>query len=307
MVGDVVNDVVVRPLVPVSVGSDTRSSITDSPGGQGANQAAWLGALGVPCRFASRVGVSDAQLHRVALEQFGVDTRLTVDDERPTGAIVVLSQPNGERTMFTDPGASSHLQAADLPPTLLEGACLVHLSAYSLFTAGSRQPVLDLCRAASGTGLPLSVDPASVSCLQDVGSSAFFDWTAGFTFFFPNLAEARLLVGEGDPPRLAQRLLERYPVVALKLGADGAVVASRDEGSVSIPAWAATVLDTTGAGDAFCAGFIGAWVEGAGLRAAGVAGVEAAALCVAAAGGRPARAQVGSPPVRSKVHETHLP
>ena len=221
VVGDVINDVVVRPKGPVEVGTDTPSQIERSPGGSGANQAAWMAALNVEVRFAGRAGAADSADHREALERAGVETRLTDDEDLPTGTIVVLVSPDGERSMFTDRGADRALGAADLPAELLEGCRLLHVSAYPLFEPGSRDAVLQLCASAIAAGITVSIDPASAAGLRAVGRRAFLEWTSGAQLVFPNLDEGRLLTGLDDPDAIADALSARYPVVALKLGPAG--------------------------------------------------------------------------------------
>jgi sugar/nucleoside kinase (ribokinase family) len=94
--------------------------------------------------------------------------------------------------------------------------------------------------------------------------------------------------GPADPATMAAELARHYGAVALKLGPDGAVLATADTLPVHFPARAIPVRDTTGAGDAFCAGFLAAWLTGAAPLAATSAGIDAAALAVSALGGRPA-------------------
>ena len=201
VVGDVINDVVVRPRGSVEVGTDTPSDIERSPGGSGANQAAWMAALNVEVRFAGRAGAADSADHREALERAGVEPRLTDDEDLPTGTIVVLVSPDGERSMFTDRGANRALGAADLPAELLEGCRLLHVSAYPLFEPGSRDAVLQLCASAIAAGITVSIDPASAAGLRAVGRRAFLEWTSGAQLVFPNLDEGRLLTGLDDPDR----------------------------------------------------------------------------------------------------------
>ena len=107
--------------------------------------------------------------HREALERAGVEPRLTDDEDLPTGTIVVLVSPDGERSMFTDRGANRALGAADLPAELLEGCRLLHVSAYPLFEPGSRDAVLQLCASAIAAGITVSIDPASAAGLRAVG------------------------------------------------------------------------------------------------------------------------------------------
>ena len=284
IVGDVINDLIVRPKTPVQVGTDTPSEITRSPGGSGANQAAWLACLQTPVRFAGRVGAADASYHRDALERLGVATHLVEDASLPTGTIVVLVAADGERSMFTDRGASLNLQAADLPVELLEGAALLHVSGYQLFAHSTRTAVAPLWAAARTAGMQISVDPASVGNLREVGRDAFFEWTSGAELVFPNIDEARFLAKASDREEVVAALLGRYPVVALKLGAAGALVATAAGRRVSVSPEPAEVRDSTGAGDAFCAGFLSRWVLGAGLEECAATAVDAAARAVGIVG-----------------------
>lgn len=262
VVGDVIDDVVVRPLEPVAPATDTRSAIVPRPGGSGANTAAWLGALGAPVRFAGRVGAADAGRHTAALTAHGVDARLAGDADAPTGSIVVLAH---DRTMFTDRGANARLCAADLADALLDGVVWIHVSGYALFEPGPRAAVLGLVERAA---LPWSVDPASASWLRE---SDFLTWTAGAALCLANEDEAAVL-GDG--------LTAAYPEVVVKRGAAGATIL----GGASVPAAPADVVDLTGAGDAFAAGFLAAQLRGADRLALATA---TAARAVAVTGGRP--------------------
>jgi sugar/nucleoside kinase (ribokinase family) len=286
VVGDVVNDIVVRPRAPVSADSDTLSEISDSPGGSGANQAAGLGALGARVRFAGRVGAADLAAHTTVLKAAGVDARLSADPDASTGRIVVLAR-DGRRDMFTDRGANLNLVPADLPDGLLDGAGLLHVSGYALFHPGVGAAVGDLMRRARVRGVDTSVDPCSAAFLRDSGPEAFRSWARGGQLIFPNLAEGRVLTGERAPDDVADALLADHPVVALKLGAKGALIASRDGTRLRFPSASAQVLDTTGAGDAFCAGFLTAWASGRPLDDCARAAIAAAAQAVATVGARP--------------------
>jgi sugar/nucleoside kinase (ribokinase family) len=287
IVGDVMNDVVVRPHGPMAVGTDTPSEVVHSPGGSGSNQAAWLASLGGRVRFAGRVGAIDAGLHREALEALGVEVRLAVDHERATGSVVALVGPDGERSMFTDRGANLALDSEDLPLDLLEGAALLHVSGYLLFAAPSRAAVSVLWAAAAGAGLARSVDPASTAGLREIGSECFFSSTEGAELLFPNLDEGRLLAGAHEPEEIMSRLTSRYPVVALKLGRAGALVGSSAGELIQVEAPQVEVADSTGSGDAFCAGFLAAWLAGAGLEESSHRAVAASSLSVNQLGARP--------------------
>ncbi|MGZ4270734.1 MAG: carbohydrate kinase family protein [Solirubrobacteraceae bacterium] len=266
VVGDVMDDIVVRPLEAVTAGSDTRSAISPRPGGSGANTAAWLGALGVPVRFAGRAGAADVARHAVALAACGVDARVAADAQTPTGALVVLAH---DRTMFTARGANVRLEAADLPDALLDGVEHVHVSGYALFEPGPRAAVLGLVARA---GLGWSVDPASAAFLREAD---FLAWTAGAALCLPNEDEAAVL-GDG--------LAAAYPEVAIKRGARGATLLGASAPPRDVPAVPVEVVDLTGAGDAFAAGFLAARRAGEDPLALAT---ETAARALAITGGRP--------------------
>lgn len=287
VLGDVINDLIVRPLSPMAVGTDTPSEIDRSPGGSGANQAAWLASAGARVRFVGRAGCSDVAYHRDMLEQLGVEALIASDDEVATGTIVVLVAADGERSMFTDRGANAALSASDLQPCLLDGAGLLHVSGYQFFAASTCQTVSQLWSAALRAGVVTSVDPASAAGLRQVGAGPFLEWTAGARFIFPNFDEGRLLTGRDEPEAIVAALLASYPVVALKLGAAGALVASNQGLEIRVDAMPAHVVDSTGAGDAFCAAFLACFLRGDDLEACAREAVRSAARAVGQVGARP--------------------
>ncbi|HEY8596751.1 MAG TPA: sugar kinase [Devosiaceae bacterium] len=286
VVGDVMTDVIARPEGPVIKGSDRRARIRTRPGGSGANQAVWLAHLGVPVTFAARVGADDLDRIRDRLGKFGTVPRLAADPELPTGVLVTLVDPDGERSFLTDRGANLALSAGDLPDDLLDGVALLAISGYSLFEPGPRAAVLDLMARARERGVRVAVDPASASFLAECGIERFLDWTQGATLVLPNAEEAQLLTGETDIERQLAVLGARYDIVVVKRGAQGAEAI---RGGVRFAAKApeVAVLDTTGAGDAFLAGFVRQWLGGASLQEALGAGVAAGSRATTHFGGQP--------------------
>ena len=296
VVGDVVDDVSVRPLTAVTAASDTNAEIRTQPGGSAANVAAWLGHLGVAARFVGRCGADGVGRHTDALAALGVDARLVGDPDRITATIVLQLDDAGERTMFVDRGANRGLVAADVGDDAWDGVTWLHLTGYTFFDAGTRPVALDLLARARERGVGVSVDPSTVSFLRDVGGAAFLDWTDGADLAFPNLDEARVLVDARGPQIDLDALADRYGAVAVTLGSMGAAFVGRGpDGSElrdQVTAPRTGVVDTTGAGDAFAAGFLAVWTRRGGrgdVRAALESGRAAAERCVAAVGARPAR------------------
>jgi sugar/nucleoside kinase (ribokinase family) len=287
VVGDLIYDLLARIEGPVAFGTDTFASIHAIAGGSGANAAAWLASLGVETHFVGRVG--DDVLGEVLADELrgiGVTPHLAKDPSLGTGKVFVLVDGTGERTMITDRGAGEALNPEDLPNRLFDGGHL-HLSGYAFSGGSRRETALEALRLAREAGMSVSVDPSSFSLLEAVGPKRFLRWTRGTDLCFPNLEEGALLGGEWDPERVAERMLGHYRGVVIKLGAAGALYAGVDGERVRLPAEPARVADTTGAGDALCAGFLTAWLSGAPAGGALARGVELAARAVERVGGRP--------------------
>lgn len=300
VLGDVMVDVVCRLAGPLALGSDAPARIEFGFGGSAANVAAWA-AVGEPLAsappvLAGRIGADErGRAAEAELRETGVDTRLAVDPEQPTGTCVVLVGPDGERSMVPDPGANDRLADGDLPDEVLVRGAHLHLTGYSLVRGGSRPAARSAIARARERGMSMSVDPSSAALL----SPGFLDELAGVGFLLPNLEEAVALSGEEDAERAARVLARRVPEVVVTLGAGGALwTDGRSVCRVAAVApahrsgeggdGAGVGLDTTGAGDAFAAGFLVARLSGAGPEAALQAGCRLAALAVRTPGARPA-------------------
>lgn len=287
-VGDVVTDVSVIMDQPLSKGTDTRASITISAGGSGANTAAWLASCGVESHFAGRVGDDVFGRHEIdELRRAGVIPHVTIDPAHPTGAIVLLIDAVGERDMLTDRGANLALHTDDLSESLFEGAAHLHLSGYAFFEPGPRGAAEWALQRALTAGLTISVDPASASGLAEVGPGSWLEWTRGIDLCFPNSDEANLLAGEDSPEASARRLASVYGEVVIKLGRAGALWANAAGDTLAEAARDADVVDTTGGGDAFCAGFLAGWLKGISPETNLRAAVTLSAVAVNRVGGRP--------------------
>ena len=258
VVGDVATDVVVVLQGEPAPGSDRPASIRTRGGGAGANVAFHLAGLGVPVTLAGCVGddATGAGL-RAELAAAGVRLALRTVPGVPTGTVVSLVEPGGQRSMLADRGANLALEPDDVPAVPPGGH--LHLSGYTLLDPGPRAAGLAALSAAVAAGCTVSVDPASTGPLRGYGVQRWLEDTASATVLLPNADEARLLTGCGDVADAARALAGRHPVVAVSLGADGALWASGDV-LVHRPAHATDVVDTTGAGDAFAAGLLAAWL-----------------------------------------------
>lgn len=287
VVGDVMTDVIVVPEGPIVKGSDRRAKVRSRPGGSGANQAVWLGAMGADVVFAARVGADDKTMYENYFRGLGVVPVLAGDRDQPSGVLVTIVDPDGERSFLTDRGANLNLSPSDLPASLLDDIGMVMVSGYSFFAPGPRAAVQGLFAAARARGIAVMVDPASVGFLLEVGAAQFLDWTHGANAIFANEAEAEALTGVTGYQAQMQALGAHFDTVLIKRGRFGAALGGREGIRLDLPAPAVTVLDSTGAGDAFAAGFIAAKLSGADEQAALAKAIAAGAKAVQSIGGQP--------------------
>ena len=286
VVGDVINDIVAVPRIPVRADTDTPSSIRPRPGGSAANTAVWLGSLGGAVDFVGAVGSYDATEHERVFREAGVEPHLQVEVGIPTGTIIIIVDGE-ERSMLTERGANAALRSDAVTAELLADAAVLHVSGYSILDGFGAAKTRELIGRATDAGVPVSVNPASTGYISDFGVDAFSEAIGGTTLLFPNLAEARQLSGEDDPEAAARALGARFRVVAMTLGSDGVLIVADGAEPVHVPAPATRMVDPTGAGDAFTAGFLNTWVRTGDAIAAAEAGVFVAASAVTVIGGRP--------------------
>ncbi|WP_245607006.1 carbohydrate kinase family protein [Pseudonocardia spinosispora] len=276
VLGDLVEDVVVWLRGPLRVGTDNPATVHRTRGGSAANVARFAASL-VPTRFIGRVG-ADPLGHGLVdqLRAAGVDVH--VQRGGRTGSIVVLVHEDGERTMLPDRGAS-----ADLGPVAedwLTGVSLLHVPSYAFATETSESNALALMRVAARGGRRVSIDASSTGLLLDYGPARFLDLVAEArpSVLFANSAEAELL-------GLADRPPPNGTVCVIKGGAEPTVVILADGERLRVPVPVRVhPRDSTGAGDAFAAGYLAAVAQGSQVPAAVTAGHRLAARVLDAPG-----------------------
>lgn len=301
IVGDVGVDVAVRPAAPPCPGQDTPADIVVTPGGAGANLAARLAGRGLDVTLIARVGSDHpAATARAELSAAGIDCRFTIDEEQPTCTVVVLVGPDGERTMFSDRGAGAGLIPADLDLPGSADPTHLHLSGYVLLDPRTRAAGLAALAAARSRDWSTSLDPQSGPA-PGAGPEPqeILRWCAGVDLLLPNEYELDIL---GGPAAVTPV----FGVVAVTRGAAGAAflrgaerldrplpaqphpAPSYGSGSGSgLGSGSGGLVDTTGAGDAFNAGFLAGWLAGAAPADALQAGMAAGTAATRHPGGRP--------------------
>lgn len=285
-IGDAMLDVIVKVESAINFDSDTRAQITTCGGGAAANTASWLARTGAPTDFFGAVGSdTSGRIFLDELKGFGVRSRASIIEGAQTGTVVVFVDQDGERTMFPDSGANSSLRASELPNPSEFNAIL--LSGYSLLNPRLTAEVSAMIGTIRAAKTPLAFDPASVGIMQDFGVAQLQAQLPDFDLILLNEAEATFITGEPDPENAMRYLLQFSPIVVIKRGAAGAIAGTQSGDFHTVAAAETRVIDTTGAGDAFNAGFIATWVKSGRIDAALESGVSLAAECVATIGARP--------------------
>ena len=218
-------------------------------------------------------------------DALGVRHHNLVVDNGHSGVVVVLVDPTGERTMFPDNGANSGLHIGDLPE--LDEFNAVYISGYSPLDPLSRPGVLEMIAKIRAAKLPIYFDPASVGGMMDVPIDEVKSWLPLMDVLLLNEEESIYLTGETDVQKSLDILLQSCETVVIKRGSHGAVGMMRGGEAVSVPALEASVVDTTGAGDSFAAGFIAHFTTTRDLKHGLEAGAKVASHCVAIVGARP--------------------
>lgn len=249
-IGDLVEDVVVHLRESVNVASDTGALIVHRRGGSAANVIAAACLAGGSGRFIGQVG-DDATGRSLtdALAATGAD--VVVRRAGRTGTVVALLDIAGERTMLTDRGACSEL--ADPDPAWLNGLDTLHIPFYSFVGEPLATTAKTLARWATERNIAVSVDTSSSAVLELFGSAAALELMCSLrpTVVLANELEAATLRAELHPDNLNGAL------VVVKQGARPAIVLQSGKASREVaPNALANVTDTTGAGDAFAAGFL---------------------------------------------------
>ena len=290
VIGDLMTDAVARAFYPLARGSDTPASVIMYGGGSGANLAAWLAIEGADTTLVGRRG-SDitGRTREMELMGYGIEARMVMDPERPTGTCVVMITHRGDRTMLSDSGANAALQPEDLPQEVFSPHTHVHVSGFTLTQEGSRSAARHALRLGHEAGMTVSVDAGSHAPLERAGAEAFLEWTSGAQLLFANAAQATVLTGREDSTAAAKVLTAWYPNVVLKLGAEGALWAGKAHDDIVTvqPEPVAPVPGSIGAGDAFMAGFLPPWLSSRHPKEGLVNGHRLAAKALHQPGARP--------------------
>ncbi len=242
-----------------------------TPGGSAGNTLFALARLGMPGRFIGVTGEDEAgRFYRDAFTRLGGDAgRIRAREGMATARCLSLVTPDGERTMRTHLGAAASLGVADVTSDDFSGCDHVHIEGYLLFNPDLMDHVL---RTAGNAGCTVSMDLASfevVAASMDALPSLL---EKHVDMVFANEEEAEAYSGSGNPDRCVEKLAAPCETVAVKYGAGGAVLRRAEETCRVAAVPVDKVVDTTGAGDLWAAGFLYGLRRGFDLTQCGTCG-----------------------------------
>ena len=288
-VGDLMVDVAVRAPA-LARGGDVAGAVRLGPGGSAANVAAWAVAAGGRARLVAGRGDDLAgRLLAAAVGERGIELHPGAPVAGSSGAMLVVMEA-GERTFVADPGANLGLGEGEVVAGL-EGAGAVFVSGYPLLRPATRAAAMAAAEAAGRAGVPAVVDAASWPLLTGGAGEPVLAAAALAGALLANRDEAAALAGRRDPADAGTWLAARTGTAVVKCGAAGVLVCDGDRPPLPVPAPAATVVDVTGAGDAFAAGYLLARAAGASPAEAAGSGARLAAQAVSTRGAWPTGAR----------------
>jgi ribokinase len=283
VVGDIAWDILIRPEDEFVWGTDVYGAVKLSPGGSAANVAVWARRLGARVTLAGKIG-DDAlgALMRASLDREDVTRGVEVVRGGATTRVAALVSPHGERAFVTDKDSVLGFDPGDLDPALLDGADLVFVTGYAVFSSASAAFLTPFLDEARRRGVRIAFDPSSFDLVASYGAARLLREVGPVDFLMVNEAEAATL-----HPAAPQALLDATRAVVVKRGANGASVFTRDVNRSAV-APRIEVVDTTGAGDAFDAAFLVEFLRSGDADAALAAGNRIGAFVARHLGAQPA-------------------
>ncbi len=236
------------------------------PGGSACNTAVGVGKLGGMARFVGKCGSGEmGAFFENDLKRQNVDPSLFRSDS-PTGRVLSIITPDAQRSMFTYLGASAETTPQEITPNLFTNAAIVHIEGYLLFNPDL---ILKVLKTAKRAGARVSLDLASFNVVEESRELLEHIVEAFVDILIANEDEARAYSGHKDETRAIRSLAQKVEIAVLKVGERGSLIACGEQIVPIQPQTGAPVMDTTGAGDLWAAGFLHGWVNGYTLERCG--------------------------------------
>ena len=236
-------------------------------GGSAANTMSGLAKLGIEAGFLSKIGKDEVgRFFEKQMNDSHVQP-LMLESDTPSGRVQALVTADGERTFATCLGAAAEMCADDIQPELFEGWDIFYVEGYLVANPIMLRKAIETAKA---QGMSIAIDLASYNVVEESRDFLLELINNYVDIVFANEQEAFALTGM-EPENALHYIAERCSIAVVKIGAKGAFVQHGNE-IVTIPPMKAEVVDTTGAGDMWAAGFLAGLVKGENLQKCGMMG-----------------------------------
>lgn len=274
VLGDLNLDVLAHLPEVLPPDGEVQSVVSITPGGSAGNFARAAACEGAAVIFIGCVGGDLAgNLLVRSLQEQGIDVQVR-HVNIPTGTVVSLVKKDG-RTMLCSRGANDGLNPAWIEEDLFCAADHIHLSGYSFLSPNQCKAAQRAIYIARSLDLTISIDLPPANLIDSFGVSTFLAEITAAEIIFPNLAEGKILSGETKEEKIVAVLAETFPVGTLTLAEKGSL-AWRGEERDYYQGEVIEAPNSTGAGDAFAAGFVTTYLQNRDLTAANQRGNEVA-------------------------------
>lgn len=287
--GDIGIDIHIKTSYVPKQGQDSIvDAIYFNPGGSAANCAVVAARLGIPTTFIGFVGRDHygAELRKDLLN-FDVNEKYLWEVDDQTGITIVIINTLGERTFYSYRGANARGEINKIPSALFDNQQFLHISGYCFQDEISRNNALKLISEARKRGVSISFDPSYWYSREYHKQNP--ELLSDVNVIFPNRKEAEILTNAEDPFTASRKLMKMGPeIVLVKVGPEGCLILSKTQ-KLALPAFPTQpVIDTTGAGDAFCGGFLAGIIHGLSVEEGAKLGNASASRIVGSIGGHTA-------------------
>ena len=236
-------------------------------GDSAANTMSGLARLGAKSGFLTMMGNDEmGQFFTNEMTRTGVEM-LALKSDTPTGRVIAMVTPDGERTFATCLGASIELSPDDIKPELFDNWDIFYIEGYLVANPDMLRKAIS---SAKDKGMKIAIDLASYNVVEESRDFLLELVNNYVDIVFANEQEALALTGM-EPEKALHYIAERCEIAVVKIGAKGAYIQRGNE-IVTIPPLKADVVDTTGAGDMWAAGFLAGLVKGENLQKCGMMG-----------------------------------
>ncbi len=273
VIGDAVVDYHYRiAIIPKPGDDEAIKTFSRSTGGSAANTAMGLSVLGADCAYCGCIG-NDDMGDWILSEMTSVGLNIScVQKRKETGFVLALVDDDRERTMLSYRGQVEGYTLTEELKSTLKSSAILHLSCYSLLEDVEARSVFEAVKYAKENGALITID--TIPNVKHIKKELLKEMLGYADIMFTNRAELCFIAGMKDYEKATDKLLEQVPCIGLKMGGAGSMVAIRKgfslpNGTVfeekiveKAPIVPVDVVDTTGAGDGFNAGFIWAVVSG---------------------------------------------